>query len=111
MYRVENNEAGAIYCNILSSIRVFITRRQLLRAGMMFSLSFILLLGSLITGVSQQAAPGSAQQPKQSTKPTEQMVAMRDGIKLATSIFLPQGKGPWPTVLVRTPYGKELQST
>lgn len=36
---------------------------------------------------------------------------MRDGIKLATSIYLPKGNGPWPAVLVRTPYGKELQAT
>ena len=31
---------------------------------------------------------------------------MRDGVKLATDIHLPPGKGPWPVVLVRTPYGK-----
>ena len=40
------------------------------------------------------------------------MVEMRDGVKLATDVYLPadpQGKaieGPWPTVLVRTPYDK-----
>ena len=33
-------------------------------------------------------------------------VAMRDGVKLRTEIFLPKGKGdgPWPVVLQRTPY-------
>ena len=35
---------------------------------------------------------------------------MRDGVKLSTIIFLPQGNGPWPVVLVRTPYGKATQS-
>ena len=35
------------------------------------------------------------------------MVPMRDGIRLATDVFVPsQGTGPWPTILVRTPYGK-----
>jgi predicted acyl esterase len=36
------------------------------------------------------------------------MVAMRDGVRLATSVYLPQGAGPWPVVLKRTPYGKDL---
>lgn len=31
-------------------------------------------------------------------------VPMRDGVKLDTSIYLPAGQGPFPTVLVRTPY-------
>lgn len=34
------------------------------------------------------------------------MVAMRDGTKLSTSVALPAGDGPWPTILIRTPYGK-----
>jgi predicted acyl esterase len=37
----------------------------------------------------------------------EEMVKMRDGVKLATSIYLPDGEGPWPAVLTRTPYGKD----
>lgn len=36
-------------------------------------------------------------QPKQ-----EVMVPMRDGVKLATNIYLPAGEGPWPVVLTRT---------
>jgi len=36
----------------------------------------------------------------------EVMVPMRDGVKLATNIYLPPGEGPWPVVLSRTPYGK-----
>ncbi len=42
--------------------------------------------------------------------PTEEMVAMRDGVKLSTIIYLPEGAGPWPVVLVRTPYGKQSQT-
>lgn len=34
------------------------------------------------------------------------MVPMRDGVNLATNIYLPEGDGPWPTVLTRTPYNK-----
>jgi putative CocE/NonD family hydrolase len=35
------------------------------------------------------------------------MVAMRDGIRLATSLHLPDGPGPFPVVLERTPYGRD----
>lgn len=38
---------------------------------------------------------------------TESMVAMRDGVQLATNVFLPEGKGPWPVILTRTPYSKD----
>ena len=34
------------------------------------------------------------------------MVPMRDNVKLATYVYLPDGDGPWPTILIRTPYGK-----
>ena len=36
----------------------------------------------------------------------EVMVPMRDGVRLATNIYLPAGEGPWPVVLTRTPYNK-----
>lgn len=36
----------------------------------------------------------------------EVMVPMRDGVQLATNVFLPSGDGPWPVVMTRTPYGK-----
>ena len=35
------------------------------------------------------------------------IVPMRDGVKLATDIHLPDGEGPWPTILVMTPYNKK----
>jgi uncharacterized protein len=34
-------------------------------------------------------------------------VPMRDGVHLATDIWLPDGNGPWPVVLVRTPYHRQ----
>lgn len=52
--------------------------------------SFLLLLGSLGAG---QAAPIAVAIP------------MRDGVDLPALIYLPEGTGPWPTVLERTPYG------
>jgi predicted acyl esterase len=37
---------------------------------------------------------------------TQQMVPMRDGVNLAIDVYLPDGPGPWPAVLVRLPYDK-----
>ncbi|MCZ6793591.1 MAG: CocE/NonD family hydrolase [Planctomycetota bacterium] len=34
------------------------------------------------------------------------MVPMRDGTRLATTVYLPEGEGPWPCVLSRTPYNQ-----
>jgi putative CocE/NonD family hydrolase len=37
---------------------------------------------------------------------TTYMIAMRDGIQLATDVYLPETPGQWPAILIRTPYGK-----
>ena len=36
----------------------------------------------------------------------QQMVPMRDGVRLATDVYVPGGAGPVPAVLVRLPYDK-----
>lgn len=36
-------------------------------------------------------------------------VPMRDGVHLAANVFRPAGRGPWPVILYRTPYGKQDQ--
>jgi putative CocE/NonD family hydrolase len=38
------------------------------------------------------------------------MVAMRDGIRLATDVYLPDGSGPFPAIMERTPYGRQETS-
>ena len=42
--------------------------------------------------------------------PQTEMVRVRDGLRLATDIYLPSGTGPWPVIVERTPYGKECTS-
>ncbi|QKR99488.1 CocE/NonD family hydrolase [Sphingomonas sp. CL5.1] len=37
---------------------------------------------------------------------SDRMVPMRDGVHLATDIYLPAGPGPFPVLLERTPYDK-----
>jgi predicted acyl esterase len=40
-------------------------------------------------------------------RPAVYRVEMSDGVGLSTHVYLPEGPGPWPAVLVRTPYGKD----
>ncbi len=62
-----------------------------------FVLAGVALLSILACGLSVQAQPPT---------PTE-MVAMSDGVKLATDVYLPDmGEGPFPAMLLRTPYNK-----
>jgi hypothetical protein len=35
-------------------------------------------------------------------------VRMRDGVVLRANVYRPAAPGPWPTLLARTPYGKDL---
>ncbi len=37
---------------------------------------------------------------------TTLMVPMRDGVRLATDVHLPDGPGPFPAIMERTPYGR-----
>ncbi|HXF41060.1 MAG TPA: CocE/NonD family hydrolase, partial [Blastocatellia bacterium] len=94
-----------------SSIRRVLSMFRPPIALLVVSLLAILLPGPLVISASRPVAFATTQQTAQAAKPLEQMVPMRDGVKLATSVYLPQGNGPWPAVLVRTPYGKELQAT
>ena len=36
---------------------------------------------------------------------------LRDGTLLKSRIWSPQGNGPWPVLLMRQPYGREIAST
>lgn len=37
----------------------------------------------------------------------EVFAEMRDGVKLAGNLYLPEGRGPFPCIVQRTPYGKD----
>ncbi len=60
-----------------------------------------LLLSSSPTTVAPSPTPTSAP-----LNPTVVMLPMPDGVRLATDVYLPDGPGPWPTILVRTPYSR-----
>jgi uncharacterized protein len=61
----------------------------------------ILLLIAAGISSAQSSAPQLAPVKRNVTVP------MRDGVELRADIFLPQGNGPFPTLVYRTPYGKD----
>ena len=53
-----------------------------------------------------QSAGKALSLPNGAVHKTE-MAPMRDGVHLATDYYLPAGRGPWPAVVVRTPYNRK----
>ena len=41
----------------------------------------------------------------------DKSLILRDGVELVSRIWLPEGNGPWPTLLMRQPYGRGIAST
>src|SRR5437762_6764312 len=89
-----------------------VSRRHLMRKTLLVALAFTALA----------LRPGKASDPQEPAPAAERyevvlfkqnvMVAMRDGVKLATDIYRPSASGapietPLPLLLQRTPYNKE----
>lgn len=54
------------------------------------------------------AAPSAGEEvQKQFGYEPDVKIPMRDGTQLAANIFRPKGDGPWPVILIRTPYDKQ----
>jgi predicted acyl esterase len=77
----------------------------------MRTLRHILLASSLALGLCGLAhAQTAPPPPAPSAAPvghSEEFATLRDGVKLAANVFKPQGKGPWPVIVSRTPYLKD----
>ncbi|NLI01447.1 MAG: CocE/NonD family hydrolase [Chthonomonadales bacterium] len=70
-------------------------------------LRWYLLVACVIIAVALAgAATGRKAYQAQPRKQTV-MLPMTDGVKLATDVYLPEGKGPFPTLFVRTTYNKD----
>ena len=41
----------------------------------------------------------------------DKSLILKDGVELVSRIWLPNGNGPWPALLMRQPYGREIAST
>jgi uncharacterized protein len=65
-----------------------------------------LALLSPTRATSQRTAEGTPPIPE--FEKTETMIAMRDGVRLHTNVFVPKGfVGNLPIIMIRTPYGIE----
>lgn len=82
--------------------------------------SLLLLLAALFLVSASLYHPGSttaqeavAATPNESTtNPTgTYYIPMRDGTKLATDVYVPDGDGPFPVIFIRFPYNKALGVT
>jgi uncharacterized protein len=63
-----------------------------------------------LCGAAQAQQPASAQPAAAAPAkaPIEIFTTMRDGTKLAADVYLPAGQGPFPVIVSRTPYGKNV---
>src|SRR5262245_28947137 len=61
-------------------------------------------------GLTAPLRLASTPMPKAARVDSDIMVPMRDGVRLATDAYIPDGAGPWPVILERTPYGKTVPS-
>ena len=84
--------------------RQLVTNRMVLAAA---AGSILMLAGLAGAGPAQQAAP--SEEPGGVSCRIEQ-APMRDGVKLATEVYLPPGEGPFPVILQRTPYNRRAPS-
>jgi predicted acyl esterase len=74
----------------------------------------LLALAAMSDAATAQTAPATAAQAAPAEAPAappmkhlEIFTPMRDGVKLAANVFLPEGQGPWPVIVTRTPYLKD----
>ena len=85
------------------------------RPFLMLALWFGLLLAGLCqaTAVSaQQVTPKDLEEQAKQFTQTAEMIPMRDGVKLHTTIYAPKDqKAPLPFILMRTPYGIESRGS
>jgi putative CocE/NonD family hydrolase len=63
--------------------------------------SLVLYYLLLVPFLAAAAAPLDSARIKRAV-----LVPMRDGVKLVADVYLPPGPGPWPVILMRTPYNR-----
>lgn len=76
----------------------------------LLAVTLALLFGGLISGCSRLNAVYFHLPPAQFGVKVEKdiMVPMRDGVHLATDVYLPKAPGPFPVLFTRLPYGKRF---
>jgi len=74
--------------------------------GRLIALLPLLLAASPLTFSRLPSQGTGTETPAKPTRQTHK-IAMRDGVNLATDVYLPLGNGPFPVILARTPYNKD----
>ncbi len=69
--------------------------------------SILMLTGLAGAAPAQQDAPAGA---SGGVSCRIEQAPMRDGVELATEVYLPAGEGPFPVILQRTPYNRRAPS-
>lgn len=59
-------------------------------------------------GDQAQGSAAASQASSAVTVEFDVSARMRDGVTLRANVYRPDGPGPWPTLLTRLPYGKDL---
>ena len=60
--------------------------------------------------LAQDRAPSPLAAERARLRPDTYDVPMADGVTLTTDVWLPRGRGPWPVLIKRTPYGRKLDN-
>ena len=83
--------------------------KQLVTVGRVATVggSMLMLAGLAGAGPAQQPAPDGG---SGSVSCRIEQAPMRDGVELATEVYLPPGEGPFPVILQRTPYNRRSPS-
>lgn len=78
-----------------------------------FAVALSLAVGAVGPGPAQAQAQAQAQPTWPGLPPgaVEEFMTLRDGTRLAANVYKPEGPGPWPVVLSRTPYLKDGRVT
>jgi len=80
-------------------------RRSILRRTLVFGLVLACVVAQQV--VAQPPNPGDYSSPEYKlVEFRDQMVPVRDGVKLAVDIFRPDAEGRFPVILCQTPYNK-----
>lgn len=81
------------------------------RAGLIGLSAAVLAACATAPLESEPAAGASTEAPiiSAATHLKHLQVSMRDGVRLNTQVFLPEGEGPFPSILMRTPYNNEIE--
>ena len=71
------------------------------------ALAAVSVLALDAVALAQQTPVPAVREIKVAAGATEVIAEMRDGARLAGNLYLPAGKGPFPCIVQRTPYGKD----